>query len=129
MTREKEVNRVGPQFVVVLRVMAQEDLVAREITKSSEELCVYLPGDLLGGNSSEEDVLDLLREKKIAGAAFDVHGKEPLSADSPDLELENTELLPHIGGSTYNAIAKHSKMCFEAVRAFTENTKIDNRVV
>ena len=29
----------------------------------------------------------------------------------------------------YNAIAKHSKMCFEAVRAFTENTKIDNRVV
>ena len=76
--------------------------------------------------TNEEDVLDLLREKKIAGAAFDVYGKEPLSADSPYLELENTELLPHIGGST---IAKHSKMCFEAVRAFTENTKIDNRVV
>lgn len=59
MTREKEVNRVGPQFVVVLRVMAQEYLVSGEITKASEELCVYLPGDLLGGNSSEQDVLDL----------------------------------------------------------------------
>ena len=39
--------------------MTQEDLVAREITKSSEELCVYLPGDLLGGYASEQDVLDL----------------------------------------------------------------------
>ena len=59
VAREKEVNRVGLQFVVVLRVMTQEDLVAREITKSSEELCVYLPGDLLGGYASEQDVLDL----------------------------------------------------------------------
>ena len=46
-------------MAVILRVMAQEYLVAREITKSSEELCVYLPGDLLGGYASEQDVLDL----------------------------------------------------------------------
>ena len=58
MTREEEVDGVGPQFVVVLRVMAQQHLVAREITKSSEELCVYLPGNLLGGYASEQDVLD-----------------------------------------------------------------------
>ena len=56
---KEEVNRVGPQLVVVLRVMTQEDLVSGEITKSSEELCVYLPGNLLGGYASEQDVLDL----------------------------------------------------------------------
>ena len=56
---ENKVDGVGLQFVVVLRVMAQENLVAREITKASEELCVYLPGDLLGGYASEQDVLDL----------------------------------------------------------------------
>ena len=39
--------------------MTQEDLVSGEITKASEELCVYLPGDLLGGYASEQDVLDL----------------------------------------------------------------------
>ena len=39
--------------------MTQEDLVSGEITKASEELCVYLPGDLLGGNSYEQDVLNL----------------------------------------------------------------------
>lgn len=105
------------------------------LAKSTVELLsnmkktAYFINSARTATTNEEDVLDLLREKKIAGAAFDVYGKEPLSADSPYLELENTELLPHIGGSTYNAIAKHSKMCFEAVRAFTENTKIDNRVV
>ncbi len=96
---------------------------------SNMKKTAYFINSARTATTNEEDVLDLLREKKIAGAAFDVYGKEPLSADSPYLELENTELLPHIGGSTYNAIAKHSKMCFEAVKAFTENTKIDNRVV
>ena len=46
-------------MAVILRVMTQEDLVSGEITKASEELCVYLPGDLLGGYASEQDVLDL----------------------------------------------------------------------
>ena len=59
MTRENKVDGVGPQFVVVLRVMTQEDLVAREITKAGQKLCVYLAGDLLGGYASEQDVLDL----------------------------------------------------------------------
>ena len=59
VTGKEEVNRVGLQFVVVLRVMTQEDLVSGESTKASEELCVYLPGNLLGGYASEQDVLDL----------------------------------------------------------------------
>ena len=58
-----------------------------------------------------------------------MYGEEPLSPDSDYLKLENAELLPHIGGSTYNAIEKHSKMSFEAIKAFKENKKIDNRVV
>ena len=59
MTREKEVNRVGPQLVVVLRVMTQEDLVSGEFAEAGQKLCVYLPGNLLGGYASEQDVLDL----------------------------------------------------------------------
>ena len=103
-------------------------MLDKELLSNMKETAYFI-NSARTATTNEEDVLNLLREKKIAGAAFDVYGKEPLSADSPYLELENTELLPHIGGSTYNAIAKHSKMCFEAVRAFTENTKIDNRVV
>ena len=56
---KEEVNRVGLQFVVVLRVMTQEDLVSGEFAEAGQKLCVYLPGDLLGGYASEQDVLDL----------------------------------------------------------------------
>ena len=56
---EEEVDGVRLQLWIILRVVAQEYLVAREITKPSEELCVYLPGDLLGGYTPEQDVLDL----------------------------------------------------------------------
>ena len=59
MTRKNKVDGVGPQFVVVLRVMTQEDLVSGEFAEAGQELCVYLPGDLLGGYTSEQDVLDL----------------------------------------------------------------------
>lgn len=89
----------------------------------------YFVNSARTATTNEEDVLNLLRENKIAGAAFDVYGEEPLSPDSDYLKLENAELLPHIGGSTYNAIEKHSKMSFEAIKAFKENKKIDNRVV
>ena len=85
-------------------------MLDKELLSNMKETAYFI-NSARTATTNEEDVLDLLREKKIAGAAFDVYGKEPLSADSPYLELENTELLPHIGGSTYNAIAKHSKMC------------------
>ena len=59
VTGEEEVNRVGPQLVVVLRVMAQQHLVSGEFAEAGQKLCVYLPGDLLGGYASEQDVFDL----------------------------------------------------------------------
>ena len=55
---KEEVNRVGLQFVVVLRVMTQEDLVSGEFAEAGQKLCVYLPGDLLGGNTSEIYIFD-----------------------------------------------------------------------
>ena len=46
-------------MTVILRVMAQEGLVSGEFAEAGQKLCVYLPGDLLGGNSYEQDVLNL----------------------------------------------------------------------
>ena len=46
-------------MTVILRVMTQEDLVSGEFAEAGQELCVNLPGDLLGGYASEQDVLDL----------------------------------------------------------------------
>ena len=57
----------------------------------------YLVNTSRGPIVDEEALLEHLREKRIAGAALDVYGVEPLPADHPMRRLENTVLLPHAG--------------------------------
>ncbi len=49
----------------------------------------------------EAALTDALRQKTIYGAGLDVFEKEPLSADSPLLQLPNVVALPHIGSATH----------------------------
>ena len=58
VTGDEEVNRILLQRGIILRVMAKEHLVTRQITKAPEELCVHLTCDLLGWYASEKYVLD-----------------------------------------------------------------------
>lgn len=104
------------------RGMLDKDLL------SNMKPTAYFINSARTATTKEEDVLELLREEKIAGAAFDVYGKEPIRNESPYLSLKNVELLPHIGGSTFNAIEKHSRVSFEAVQAFVGNQKINHRL-
>ncbi len=53
---------------------------------------------------NRDALLDSLREKRIAGAAFDVFWKEPADQNDPSLQLDNFLLTPHIAGWTYEAI-------------------------
>ncbi|HYK74296.1 MAG TPA: D-2-hydroxyacid dehydrogenase [Pseudoneobacillus sp.] len=48
----------------------------------------------------EEELIEALREGKIAGAGLDVFEKEPLPEDNPLWELENVIITPHTAGST-----------------------------
>jgi phosphoglycerate dehydrogenase-like enzyme len=45
----------------------------------------------------EADLLDALRNRKIAGAGVDVFDREPLSLDHPFRSLPNVLATPHIG--------------------------------
>jgi phosphoglycerate dehydrogenase-like enzyme len=45
-------------------------------------------------------LVEILREKRIAGAALDVFGKEPLPGDDPLTKLDNVILTPHWSCST-----------------------------
>ncbi|MCD6412702.1 MAG: phosphoglycerate dehydrogenase [Elusimicrobia bacterium] len=58
-----------------------------------------------GGIINEDDLVKILEEEKIKGAALDVFGKEPLERD--DLrKLANIVLTPHLGASTVEAQEK-----------------------
>jgi D-3-phosphoglycerate dehydrogenase len=54
----------------------------------------------------EEDLVQALREGRIAGAALDVREKEPPPAESPLHNFENVILTPHTAGLTYEAQEK-----------------------
>lgn len=57
-----------------------------------------------GGIVNEDDLYTALKEKVIAGAAFDVWCNEPLSEDETKLlELDNLVTTPHLGASTVEA--------------------------
>lgn len=58
----------------------------------------YLVNLARGGVVDEDALMQALREGKLAGAALDVFGQEPLPPDHPFWEMPNVIITPHLGG-------------------------------
>ena len=58
----------------------------------------YLINLARGGVVDEDALIDVLRGRRIAGAALDVFAKEPLAEDSPFWTMDNVLVTPHVGG-------------------------------
>ncbi len=71
-------------------------------------------------------ITEALKEKRIAGAGFDVYETWPVRADSPLLELDNVVLTPHIGGATYETIARYSGMIADDIERFLRGERPKN---
>jgi glyoxylate reductase len=48
----------------------------------------------------EQALIKALQEKRIAGAALDVHEKEPIDIGDPLVKMENVVMLPHIASAS-----------------------------
>ena len=55
----------------------------------------YLINVARGGIVRENDLIEILSEKRIAGAALDVFAEEPPSPSNPLLKLDNVTVTPH----------------------------------
>ncbi len=72
-----------------------------------------------GAILDEEALIDALREKRIAGAAFDVYESEPIAGSHPYItELDNVVITPHIAGATSDVLVNHTKQVVGDVRRF-----------
>ena len=69
---------------------------------------------------NENDLLEALKDEKIAGAGLDVYNKEPLPQDHKLRFLHNALLLPHIGYVTAENYAKFYIQMMENLQSCIE---------
>ncbi|MPW26137.1 phosphoglycerate dehydrogenase [Alkalibaculum sp. M08DMB] len=75
----------------------------------------YFINTARGGLVNESDLIHVLENHYIAGAALDVFEKEPIDEKSKLMDLDNIVITPHIAGSTVDAIPKAPFMLMNKV--------------
>ena len=89
---------------------------ARGLTKMKPDACLVNVGR--GSLIDEAALVNVLREKKIGGAALDVFEEEPLPPDSPFWDFENLLITPHTGGMTDRLWERHYSLISENLRRY-----------
>jgi phosphoglycerate dehydrogenase-like enzyme len=90
---------------------------------TARELALMKPGAYLINTSrgpivEERALIDVLTNRKIAGAALDVYDEEPLPDEHPLRKLNNVVLTPHLGYVTVENYRKAYSEAVEDIRAF-----------
>jgi D-3-phosphoglycerate dehydrogenase len=92
-----------------------------ELMKRTAYLINLARGELV----DEEALCELLRQKRIAGAAVDVYAVEPPQR-SPLLAMDNVLATPHIAAYTYEAMERMDRVCAETVIATFQGKILEN---
>lgn len=98
---------------------------------SAQRIALMKPSAYLVNTASayvvdEEALAQALRERRIAGAAFDVYQTWPVQPENPLLKLDNVVLTPHIGGATEETVARHSQMIADDIERFLKGQRPKN---
>lgn len=71
---------------------------------------------------NEQDLIQALRQKHIAGAALDVFAQEPIPSSHPFIqEMDNVVITPHIAGATTDVLTNHTTMIIQELQRFKNN--------
>jgi phosphoglycerate dehydrogenase-like enzyme len=84
----------------------------------------YLVNTARGPIVDEDALIEVLQQKKIAGAALDVYSVEPLPADHPLRSLPNLLATPHVGYVTQNNYRMFFSQMIEDIQAWHAGTPI-----
>jgi phosphoglycerate dehydrogenase-like enzyme len=84
----------------------------------------YLVNTSRGDIIDEAALLKVLQEKRIAGAAIDVYGVEPLPGDHAFRKLGNVLVTPHLGYVTAENLGKMYRDAVEDILAFLKGEPV-----
>jgi phosphoglycerate dehydrogenase-like enzyme len=84
----------------------------------------YLVNTSRGPIVDEDALVQVLKDRRIAGAALDVFETEPLPVGHPFLELDNTLITPHIGYVTRESYGRFYGDAVEDILAFLDGKPV-----
>lgn len=85
----------------------------------------YLYNLARGPVVDEDALIEVLRERRIAGAGLDVFEREPLPADSPLWQLSNVILTPHAGGATPHYFERAAQLFLANLERFERGAPLE----
>ncbi len=80
-----------------------------------------------GGIVAENDLIEALRTREIAGAAMDVFETEPLPPDSPLLGLDNLVVTPHLAAIASDVFAPTVRRMFDNIACVSRGETVPER--
>jgi glyoxylate reductase len=113
-----ELLREADYVSVHVPLTAETQHLISERALSLMKPMAYLINTSRGPVVDEKALYKALKNRVIAGAALDVHEKEPVAPDDPLLSLDNIIMAPHIGSATVET------MIAMAVRAATNLSSV-----
>lgn len=72
----------------------------------------------------QDDLIDILKQKKIRGAALDVTDPEPLPSDSELWELDNVFISPHNASSSEYMTKRLLELTLDSLKEYLDNNTI-----
>jgi phosphoglycerate dehydrogenase-like enzyme len=84
----------------------------------------YIVNTARGPIIDEAALLEVLQQKKIAGAGIDVFSVEPLPVDHPFRKLDNMVITPHLGYSTEEVFRGHYVQMVEGIDAWLKGEPV-----
>ncbi|MCK5388893.1 MAG: D-glycerate dehydrogenase [Candidatus Thorarchaeota archaeon] len=141
-TRNESIeNELDVKHVDLHTLLRESDIVTLHIPLNSETHHLIsktefelMKEDSILVNTSRGKVVDesalynALKVGHIGSAGLDVFQEEPISKDSPLLDLHNIVISPHIGSASKNTRAVMSRMCAENLIAVLEGNVPPNIV-
>lgn len=94
----KEILFKESDFITIHMILSErsKEMIQMQDLKLMKSTA-YLINTSRGPLIREADLIEILRERKIKGAALDVFDTEPLDAEHPFRKLDNVLATPHIG--------------------------------
>lgn len=107
---------------VSLHARANNCILTREMLNLMKPTAIFL--NTARAHMVDYDALyELLRDKKILGAALDVFPSEPLTIDNPFLALDNVTITTHRCGDTVNSYSDSPEMLLTDYALYLEGKK------